>query len=289
MVFLKWETEWCDTEFGWGPFVDWSLTPCFSSTMLEIPVVVVFFVIGAPRMATLIYEIPEVKPARSLFYYLKLFCSLAAFASAIIMTMFVEPRSLSNVVALALTAFAWFLSLTLLVLGYHRAEPQKYLGLRFWWVSEFIVQAVIFAEFSILKPGKWVHIFRGVYLFCCICLVTLNLKPIDQAPYEEVVLEVDTGMVSPNSNNSLSRIDNNDIFILGPTDQTPLLSHAAGTLRNDTISNHDDEEGQADEPPRKLDRRLSSRIFITGASTSDQRGLFEAWNKELNNLESSVS
>mmetsp|Transcript_4909 Transcript_4909/g.6010 ORF Transcript_4909/g.6010 Transcript_4909/m.6010 type:complete len:286 (-) Transcript_4909:110-967(-) len=281
---MKWGRDWCDNEFGWGPTVGkaWAVAPCFSSSMFEIPTVLLFFVVGAPRLAKLLYKYPLVKPAGSLIFYSKLLCSFAALTSAVLMTVYVKPRSLSNLVALGLTAFAWLLSITLLVLGYHRAEPQKFCGLRFWWVTEFFVQLIIFTNYSILKPGELVHIFRGVYLGCCLGLVTLNLFPIDQAPYVDVVL--DEGEYSFISSASRENLD------AEPSDRTPLLSQQRIVSSNEALNQNLSEispsfiEEEGEKLGGGLDRQLSVRLMYTGASTSSHRELFEAWSEELNKL-----
>eukprot|EP00924_Labyrinthula_sp_SR-Ha-C_P003979 maker-scaffold_3-snap-gene-10.52-mRNA-1 protein AED:0.02 eAED:0.02 QI:57/1/1/1/1/1/3/75/207 len=183
--------SWCDTEFGWGPIVQndiYSLTLCACSTFLEIPVAILFLFVVLPRAIKQTQHHPLINPTHSTTYTLKTLLSIFSFLIilALLLCEKKEFQSISNKLGLLLTALCWLSSLLLLHVSNGRRLKQHYIGLRGFWISEFLIQVVIFCEYSVLRGGETIHILRGFYMIFCVCLFVLSFSPIDQEKYENV-------------------------------------------------------------------------------------------------------
>jgi len=169
---------WCDEEYGWDYSVE---TPCFSSTMLELPSIWLFIAMGMPRLSSVL-RLPLVKPATSLVYYIKISATCIALCCCGFLVALEEPPSASLVAATTSACVAWLLALALLVASYQRHVPTCTL-LRAYWVTQLFINIIIFVN---KKGGN--SIFRGLYCATCVVLAVMSLFAQDQTPYNEVVI-----------------------------------------------------------------------------------------------------
>lgn len=200
------ETFYNRTLFGFRP-----LTLCFCSSLLELPAASLsFFLCKDFFWSCAIYLVieelwnaasrPRIKPAVSWTYSLKLLLSISALSKVLfdvqiglvfcaLLMWISKPQSYSNLVALSICSVSWFFGTLLLRIGNHRRLPQHWYGLRGFWVTQFMVQFILFLEYSALHSGEDIHIVRGFYMLCCVLLFFCTFIPVDQELYEEVVLD----------------------------------------------------------------------------------------------------
>lgn len=181
--------EWCDSGDGWGPFKPGdrnSLTPCFSSTVLELPVAMIFLYFGFPRVIMVLWQ-PEVNPAASCQYIIKLMLSTMCLFMSIFLTFTPDPVSLSEFITLSVISFAWLIAHVLLVMSYHRHLP-LYKCVQLWWYAQFLTSIFIFVTRFVEAVSPAVYIIRGVYCVCCLCLCAISILPKEQPLYTIVDL-----------------------------------------------------------------------------------------------------
>eukprot|EP00512_Aurantiochytrium_limacinum_P004417 CAMPEP_0171497800 /NCGR_PEP_ID=MMETSP0958-20121227/7478_1 /TAXON_ID=87120 /ORGANISM="Aurantiochytrium limacinum, Strain ATCCMYA-1381" /LENGTH=355 /DNA_ID=CAMNT_0012032093 /DNA_START=113 /DNA_END=1180 /DNA_ORIENTATION=+ len=298
---------WCDDLTGWGPTTSNgnALTMCFCSTVVELPTAFIFLVYAVPRLRRVLRE-PEVKPAPSWRFLVKLLLTVVALVCAIVLTIDDDPASPAVKTSMALTSLSWLVSMALLVLGYRRHLP-SFTCLRLWWIVEFSISVVIFIMHAEVHQSRIAHIVRGCYAATCVLLGVASLRPRDQPDYQYIDLNSSALSRSFSESSDIESAESQGAAALSPSaasisDETPLLDSYSGYYDSSVATSSGTQDMRSDrtardglraaeasqvippldsDDPRQLERRLSSNLLMTGASSSRYQALFTAFNNAL--------